>query len=331
MLARLKNNKALLKNNQFVNLKYKFTSKWKTDNSGVSNDNQITLPLISSGTYNFVVDWGDGSNNTITSYNQSEITHTYAANGEYTINILGIIKGFQFNNGGDKDKIINISDWGSLEFNNNRSFNGCSNLDITANNAPKLSTVDISYMFARCYKLSSINFNHWDTSNITNMESMFNRCYVLNKSINFSTKNVTNMLLMFKQCYAFNQPINFDTSKVTNMGSIFNQCYAFNQPINFDTSKVTNMELMFNRCYQFNQDISSLDIGLVSNMDLMLADTLFDTTNYDKLLISWESQPHLNNVVFGCSAKYTAGSAAETARTNLINNNGWTITDGGSV
>ena len=62
-----------------------FISLWDTTEDGESNSNQIKLPLESSGTYNFVVDWGDGSNDTITSYNQDEVTHTYSQGGIYEI------------------------------------------------------------------------------------------------------------------------------------------------------------------------------------------------------------------------------------------------------
>lgn len=80
------------------------------------------------------------------------------------------------------------------------------------------------------------NFNHpinsWDTSNVTNMSSMF-----------FSSR-------------AFNQPINiWDTSKVTNkvtnMPDMFNNAVAFIQPLNsWNTSNITDMQQMFCECRQ---------------------------------------------------------------------------------
>jgi hypothetical protein len=42
-----------------------FISMWNTSLSGDSNSTQITLPLVSSGTYDFIVNWGDGTNNSI--------------------------------------------------------------------------------------------------------------------------------------------------------------------------------------------------------------------------------------------------------------------------
>lgn len=64
-----------------------FQSTWKTDNAGVSSSTQIELPLLSGGTYNFWIDWGDGSTTNVTSYSQR--THTYASAGTYTLRATG--------------------------------------------------------------------------------------------------------------------------------------------------------------------------------------------------------------------------------------------------
>ena len=75
-----------------------FVSTWDTTktSSGSSTATQVKLPLISSGIYAFDVDWGDGSSNTITVWNQPEVTHTYASSGIYTITISGQIDGWAF-------------------------------------------------------------------------------------------------------------------------------------------------------------------------------------------------------------------------------------------
>ena len=52
----------------------------------ISDDNQITIPTFPGETYNYSVDWGDGT----TSENVAgDITHTYEAPGTYTIEISG--------------------------------------------------------------------------------------------------------------------------------------------------------------------------------------------------------------------------------------------------
>ena len=60
-----------------------FVTVWKTDNEGVSNDNQIKIPTIGDG-YNYRVDWGDG---TMTTGITGDITHTYANKGIYNTDL----------------------------------------------------------------------------------------------------------------------------------------------------------------------------------------------------------------------------------------------------
>ena len=68
----------------------RFQSTWDTTEAGSSN-NQVVLPLQSNGDYDFRIDWGDGTSNrdTITAYDQAEVTHTYDSTGVYEIRIIG--------------------------------------------------------------------------------------------------------------------------------------------------------------------------------------------------------------------------------------------------
>ena len=150
-----------------------FISQWKTDNAGTSNADQITLPLVSSGTYDFTVDWGDGSQDTITAHDQAEVTHTYSAAGTYTVQIAGTISGWQFDDGGDKDKILDVSQWGDLAFGvNDGHFFGCSNIDVSATDAPDLTGVT---SLQECFRESGIgeaDLSAWDVSSVTSMRTM---------------------------------------------------------------------------------------------------------------------------------------------------------------
>ena len=117
----------------------------------------FTLPLESTGMYNFTVDWGDNVSSSITLYNQSERMHTYASQGIYQLVISGQVRGWRFNNGGDKLKILELSQWGSLNFGNSDSyFYGASNLKLTASDAPDLnSTTSLYQTFYYCENLGS--------------------------------------------------------------------------------------------------------------------------------------------------------------------------------
>src|SRR5690554_7971973 len=71
------------------------------------------LPLRDGYNYDFVVDWGDGNTDTITSYNQAEKLHTYSTGGVYTISITGLCEAWYFNYSGDRLKLTSIDQWGN--------------------------------------------------------------------------------------------------------------------------------------------------------------------------------------------------------------------------
>lgn len=237
-----------------------FVSEWKTDNtsSGSSASDQVSLPLVSDGTYNFTVDWGDGNQDVITTYNQSEVTHTYSSSGTYTITITGTIVGWEFSNTGDRLKILQIASWGSLTHNFRRAFWGCSNLVITAT----------------------------DTFTLTN----------------------SNAIETFRE-----------NSSITQVGLI-------------DVSVCDNFTSFYRGCSNLDQDLTFMDLSNGSNFTLFLDGVTLSTANYDALLIHLESTNQNNSLSFhGGSSTYTLGGAAEAARTALINDHSWTITDGGGV
>jgi surface protein len=216
-----------------VILPFAFTAK--TDNFGVSTSTQFKLPLTTSTGLNIVVDWGDASTSTITSHTDPAVTHTYASAGTYSISITGTLPGFQFNNTGDKLKILNISSWGVLDITTNFAFRVCTNLTCSATDAPTITTTDLNQTFANC-----TNFNgaigNWDTSAVTNMEGMFSTATAFNQPLNWDTSAVTNMFRMFRGATAFNQDISaWDVSQVSNFGQFMaNKTFSDYDAANLD-------------------------------------------------------------------------------------------------
>jgi hypothetical protein len=108
----------------------------KTDNvsTGSTGVTQFALPLESTGTYNMVVFWGDGSSSVITTWNDSAVTHTYGVAGTYTVRVYGTLHGFRFNNTGDRLKLLTVNKFGDLfRFGNSGSyFYGCANMTFDA-------------------------------------------------------------------------------------------------------------------------------------------------------------------------------------------------------
>jgi len=313
-----------------------FVSQWKTDNVGTSNDDQITLPLRSDGTYDFSVRWGDGNRDIITAYDDAAVTHTYASAGTYTVTITGTITGWSFYGGGDPIKLLNISSWGPLKLGDGRTyFSGCSNLTITATDILDTSGMtSFREAFVSCSSITTVpRMDEWDMSSVTRIDSMFAAATSFNQDIGaWDVSSVTDMNYAFNDALLFNQDISsWDVSKVTDMSAIFYGAAAFNQNIGgWNVSSVLNMYDMFCDAVAFDQDISSWDVSSVISMFDMFSSVTLSTTNYDALLIGWGSQEVQELVVFHAGgSKYTSGGAAEAARTHLINVHMWEITDGG--
>ena len=273
-----------------------FISKWDTskiyvDESGnnftrQSNSKQVKLPLDSTGTYNFSVDWGDGTNSIITRYDQAESLHTYNTEGVYTIKINGTIEGFRFADFGDKEKLIEISQWGNLKLGNGGGyFQRAKNLKITATDKLDLAGTASLYGAFESSGIDTIpNIDSWDVSKVTNMQYLFAQTS-FNQSIStWDVSKVTNMYGMF---YAtpFNQPIgNWNVSNVTDMSNMFSVATSFNQPLDgWDVSKVTSMYGMFNAT-PFDQPIGNWHVSNVTDMKGMFA----AATAFNQPLSGWD-------------------------------------------
>jgi len=324
-----------------------FVTTWTTN----SYDESITIPTNSDYSYNYTVKWGDGSSD---SSQTGDATHTYTSAGNHTVIITGDFPSIYFNNSGDKEKIISIDQWGTQVWSNmNNVFYGCSNLVGNASDIPDLSIV--SNMNSMFEGASSFNqdIGDWDVSNVTNMQYIFYEANSFNQDIsNWDVSNVYNMRGLFGYANTFNQPLNWDVSSVTNMNSMFDGASSFDQDISgwnvhlvtnmdrmfdgassfnqdigdWDVSNVTTMFKMFEGANSFNQNIENWDVSNVTFMNDMFNDITLSTENYDALLIAWNKLNLKPNVTFsGGNSNYCTGSCA---RQNMIDNDGWTITDG---
>jgi len=337
-----------------------FTSGWDTTktSSGSSNSDQVMLPLESSGTYNFFVDWGDGSSNTITAWDQVEKTHTYPSQGNYTIKINGTLKGWRFYYDGDCRKIINITQWGNLSLGNSGGYFGaCSNLQISAIDILDLTdTKNMEYAFSDCSSIEKFpSLGLWDVSSVTNMDFMFSEATTFNEDIGawdvssvttmrymleetekfdqdigaWDVSSVTDMIGMFFYTTAFNQDIGaWDVSSVTNMGWMFIGSTAFDQNISlWNVSSVTNMQDMFRSASAFDQDLGTWNVSSVTNIAGMFNGVGLSIPNYDGLLSGWSDLTLTSGLTFDAGYSLCTNGLSNTDRLEIIAQ-GWTILDG---
>ena len=130
----------------------------------------------------------------------------------------------------------------------------------------KPSTTSASYKFADDIKL--VYCPNIDTSNVTNMNSMFNNCKSLTTIPLLNTSKVTDMGRMFNYCSPLRAIPQLNTINVTNMYYMFNNCVALTSIPLLNTSKVTDMSYMFSYCSSLIT-IPLLDTSKVTNMNQM--------------------------------------------------------------
>ena len=261
--------------------------------------------------YDFNVDWGDGSNDDITAWNDAALSHVYSGSSTYTITIQGtcpnLSVGLSGPASGDRSKVTSVEAWGRTGFTYmNSAFSDCYNMVLNATDIPDFSAcTDIRWMFNECRSIvtgaenwnfsnmqtTSIrylfdhcdNFNcdlsGWNLTGITDMEGVLNYCVDFNNDITgWDTSAVTDMsfLFFFNESLNHASLVNLDTSACTNFYAMLSFCTVFNQDISGWTiptlAGAVDMGQMFRSSDDFNQDIDAWDVSAVTNMKEMFAD-----------------------------------------------------------
>jgi surface protein len=198
-------------------------------------------------------------------------------------------------------------------------------------------TIRITGTFPRIYFANTgddeqkiIRIDQWGTNPWTSMESAFTG--TSNLSITATdTPNlagVTSLLGMFAGSGITTNAAmrNWDTSNIQSMDFMFNIASNFNEDISgWDTSSVTSMFFMLNGT-SFNYNIGGWDITNVTDASGLLNNTPMSINNYTATLIGFESQNVQTGIPFGAQGLVFCPSA-DTPRSNLILNKGWSITD----
>lgn len=269
-----------------------FLTTWRTTEANET----ISFRTNSELTYDYNVDWGDGT----TERNVSgSLSHTYTTPGDYQVAITGAFPAIITNGG---TQIISIDQWGIIEWQTmSQAFADFRNVVVNATDAPDLSRVtDMSGMFSGSG--ISGDFSNWDVSNVTDMSKMFYRSGCDVDINSWDVSSVTDMSEMFHWATGFNQGIGgWDVSNVTDMSSMFRNAKVaagdlggwnvsnvtdmssmfrtttgpndsnFISPNigGWDVSSVTDMSWMFAGARSFNQDIGSWDVSNVTDMSYM--------------------------------------------------------------
>ncbi|AWX44527.1 hypothetical protein HME9304_01530 [Flagellimonas maritima] len=226
-----------------------FITTWKTDADG----QEIIIAPNNLFTYDYKIDWGDGTVEDIATADQQ--SHVYVAAGTYTVAIKGQFPAIQNSmiELNIRKRLASIEQWGDIAWKSFRqAFIACSKMEYNATDVPDLSQVtDMGVMFADCTNFNG-DLSGWDVSGITNM------------------------MIMFASATSFNGDISgWDTGNITNMSSMFNNAPAFDQDLGgWNISKVTDMGGMLSGSGMSPENYSATLIGWSSNGEKNIPDNI---------------------------------------------------------
>jgi len=256
--------------------------------------------------YDFVVDWGDGSEpDTITAWDQAENTHQYATADDYIVTIVGVFERILFVDATTKTALREVQSWGGVVLKDfYRAFYSCVNWIMTATDAPDVSacpsferafygntamTGDLSgwnvsstaatmeRMFYGCDNFADSDLTGWDVSGVTTMDSMFFDTLGGHDLSTWDVSGVTTFRNMFVNSAFSGSLTDWDVGACTNFNFMFSGG-DFNGDISgwLSTGATigATMNSMFYQNEAFNQDLGSWDVGNVVDMEWMFASAL---------------------------------------------------------
>jgi len=251
-----------------------FISTWRTTTDGET----ITLPLVNGYTYNFTIDWGDGSEiQTVDAYNSANREHVYATAGDHEVRIDGQIGGFRFANGGDKANHIDISQWGSFEMGSQgQQFYGAANLDVSATDSPDMDGASLASAFKGTGLTNVSGMSDWDVSKVTSFVGMF-------ESAGAFTGDLAGWSLGTDE--SVTDPV--DASRM------FASAVAFNGSVaDWDVSRVKKLDTMFNQADSFDQDLTSWTLpsfdSIPESVDVTINEFLWNADAFNSPILNWD-------------------------------------------
>jgi surface protein len=248
---------------------------------GTSNYYDFNLPLAGTSVTGVIIDWGDGSSNTVPDGSFNLYPHRYEFIPEQdkkpTIKVYGngITYFSQYLNDENSSAqyLKSCDSFGEIGLTDlDDAFHSCTKLTTVPSALPQNSTVTtMNSMFQD----SSFNgdISNWNVSGVTVMTSMFENASFNGDISNWNVSGVTVMTSMFENAI-FNGDIgNWDVSGVTNMSSMFQNTTNFNQDLSGWKVNNVSMLRMFTNAKKFNGDLSNWNVSKVLDMRNMFQDT----------------------------------------------------------
>jgi len=208
-------------------------------------------------------------------------------------------------------------------------FRQASNANPDTSNWDTSSVTTTARMFSEAVQANP-NVSSWNTVSLTEAFNMFRDATAANPDVsNWDTTTLTDIRNMFRGATSALPDVSgWDTSSISNMKGVFHDASMANPDVGaWDTSSATDMSNMFMGASSFDRDISGFNFSNVMVISDFISDTDLSQNHYDALLESLDSQNLQAGLVLGGGDNtYCLG---EFAREHIIEDDGWTIVDGG--
>lgn len=207
----------------------------------------FTLPIADYGVLipNFIVNWGDGNESTVTSSTDADRIHTYASSGNYTVTITGLMPSFKVNNNlTTRTLITSIIDFGRVGL-RLLDFTGCASITTIPSSASMVAGyqgLNEIISFAGFMRNTSITTIPSDIFQFATRVSIFSDIFSFTAITSIPSGlfdncgDATSFASAFNQCTSLSSyPLDlFDNCpNVVNFSSTFRNCRLLTAPIQF--------------------------------------------------------------------------------------------------
>ena len=189
--------------------------------------------------------------------------------------------------------------------------NNLSSLDVSCFDTSKMTTMYT--MFRGLRNITTIDCAGFNTSNVTDMDSTFNRTAIKRLDLHgWDTSKVTNMSTMFRDSSSLAYlDQNFDTSKVKSMNYMFcNEDLLKNIDVsNWDVSNCISLLGVFYNCHALTKlDLSKWNTKSAKKLETLLYGcnnittvnvSNFDLTNVTNIINIFGNDSKLSDITFG--------------------------------
>ncbi len=305
-----------------------FITTWET----TAEDPEVIIYTNADYTYEYTIDWGDGSDPELYTgqashtYMDHSAPHTVSISGEFPhflasdVDRTVPIDPLVFSTHENAEQLRSVESWGEIQWKDfSYAFTFTHEFSINATDVPDLSQVSSMRAAFLSANLFNSDITAWQVGTVTDMHAMFLGAAAFNQDIgSWNVSNVTDMRLMFSGATAFNQDISsWNVGNVIDMNFMFSNTGNFNQNIGaWNVANVMDMNGVFLVSSSFNGAIGSWEVGNVTTME----NIFFLASSFNQDIGNWDLGSLVSNANSAKEMLSLSGMSVENYDATL---NGW--------